>query len=369
LPPLDITLLDGTLQFEARTDSAGHHLRVDYFFRSLAKVQGSKAVAVILSGMGSDGTAGLKAIKENGGTTFAQDEPSAQHHSMPHNAIDSGYVDVVTTPRKIAAELARLARNRPPKSRKRPRIAESVIQDLTDLQRLKQDVVAISEEEQRRFGRDLHDSHCQDLTAISFFAESIAASLDAKDPDSAGQIRTLGEMVRKSAEGLHMLAASLSSQNVAQLGLIKALEELASRTSQRFGVACAVKADREDAIRDNVLAVHLYRIAQEAMSNAARHSQAKGIDIKVRLEGGRGILKIRRRWGWLLGGRQSRRSGVAHDGVSRERGQRSPQDCFQTGFRNSGYLFVSNSVGKVVGFVISSAGHPIGRSAGSVRRE
>jgi PAS domain S-box-containing protein len=165
-------------------------------------------------------------------------------------------------------------------------------QELTDLYRLKQDVIAISEEERKRFGRDLHDSHCQDLTAIAFFAETIAAALDAKDPESAGQIRELGDMVRKSAENVHSLAAGLSSQQVEQSGLAAALKDLAARTSQRFGLACCVKVDRRCQFRDSVLAVHLYRIAQEATSNAARHSRAKKIDIRLKLEGDLGILQI-----------------------------------------------------------------------------
>jgi len=165
-------------------------------------------------------------------------------------------------------------------------------QELTDLHRLKQDVVAISEEEKKRFSRDLHDSHCQDLTAIAFFAETIAATLDSRDPESAGQIRELGDMVRRSAENVHSLAAGLSSQQVEQSGLAAALKDLAARTSQRFGLTCCAEIDRRCRFRDTVLAVHLYRIAQEATSNAARHSHAKKIDIKLRLEGDLGILQI-----------------------------------------------------------------------------
>src|SRR6266446_2765030 len=165
-------------------------------------------------------------------------------------------------------------------------------QELIDLHRLKQDVVAISEEERKRFSRDLHDSHCQDLTAIAFFAETIAATLDSKDPESAGQIRELGDMVRRSAENVHSLAAGLSSQQVEQSGLAAALKDLAARTSQRFGLVCTAKVDRRCRFRDTVLAVHLYRIAQEATSNAARHGHAKRIDIKVRFEDDTGILQI-----------------------------------------------------------------------------
>src|SRR5215469_3257409 len=124
-PGADITLSDGVLILEQRTESAGRHLPIDYFFHSLAKEQGNKAVAIILSGMGHDGSAGLKSIKEQGGTTFAQDEPSAQHGSMPASAIDSGYVDIVATPRKMAAELARLAQDRPPKPTRKRAAAEN----------------------------------------------------------------------------------------------------------------------------------------------------------------------------------------------------------------------------------------------------
>src|SRR5260370_34437161 len=104
-PGLDLTLSDGVLRLEPRTDTGGRHLPVDHFFRSHARAQANKGVAVILSGMGSDGTAGLKTVKESGGMTFSQDELSAQHQDMPPSTSDSGVVDVVASPRKIAEEL------------------------------------------------------------------------------------------------------------------------------------------------------------------------------------------------------------------------------------------------------------------------
>jgi two-component system CheB/CheR fusion protein len=119
-PGLDLTLSDGVLKLEPRTDTGGRHLPIDHFFRSLAREQTNKGVAVILSGMGSDGTAGLKMVKESGGMTFVQDEPSAQHQGMPCSAIDSGVVDVIATPGKIAEELGRLALSPTFKAKKRP---------------------------------------------------------------------------------------------------------------------------------------------------------------------------------------------------------------------------------------------------------
>jgi len=139
-PGLDLTLSDGILKLEPRTDTGGRHLPIDHFFRSLAREQGNKGVAVILSGMGSDGTAGLKTVKESGGMTFAQDELSAQHEGMPRSAVDSGIVDVVASPRKIAEELGRLALSPTSKVVKRRPASESSLNRIFILLRSKTEV-------------------------------------------------------------------------------------------------------------------------------------------------------------------------------------------------------------------------------------
>src|SRR5258707_5319187 len=166
-----------------------------------------------------------------------------------------------------------------------------MIQDLTDLRRLRKDVIAISEEEQRRFSRDLHDSHCQDLTAIAFFAETIAAGLASRDEDVAKQIRMVVDMVQKSAENVHALAVGLDSQHIQESGLGAALENLASRTNRRFGLVCT--AELGDLSECNLTqAIHLYRIAQEAISNAARHSQPQTVRVQFQRNGETGGLRI-----------------------------------------------------------------------------
>lgn len=84
-------------------------LAIDHFFESLAEAQGPRAIGVVLSGTGSDGTVGLRAIKAAGGITFAQDEGSAKFGAMPRSAIQSGFVDAALSPKEIAAELKRIA--------------------------------------------------------------------------------------------------------------------------------------------------------------------------------------------------------------------------------------------------------------------
>jgi two-component system CheB/CheR fusion protein len=110
-PNADMAILHDRLNLMPRTEGHGLHLPIDYFLRSLAEDRRGKAVGVILSGTASDGTRGLKAIKAEGGFTFAQDEQSAKYDGMPHSAVTSGFVDCVLPPEGIARELARLSRH------------------------------------------------------------------------------------------------------------------------------------------------------------------------------------------------------------------------------------------------------------------
>src|SRR5207248_1343791 len=85
------------------------NVAIDHFFESLAEECGSRAIGVVLSGTGSDGTAGLRAIKAAGGLTFAQNQESAKFDTMPRSAIRAGFVDLVLTPREIAREIERIS--------------------------------------------------------------------------------------------------------------------------------------------------------------------------------------------------------------------------------------------------------------------
>lgn len=109
-PNSNLTILRGVLRLTPRNLS-GPQMPIDLFFRTLADEEGSKAIGVILSGTASDGTLGLKAIKAEGGITFAQDENSAKYDGMPRSAIAAGCVDFVLPPAEIANELVRLCRH------------------------------------------------------------------------------------------------------------------------------------------------------------------------------------------------------------------------------------------------------------------
>ncbi len=107
-PNTNMAIQKGHLRLVPRTPDQ-RHLPIDYFLRSLAEELGGRAIGVILSGTASDGTLGLKAIKTEGGITFAQDARSARYADMPRNAVAAGCVDFVLSPEGIARELVRIA--------------------------------------------------------------------------------------------------------------------------------------------------------------------------------------------------------------------------------------------------------------------
>jgi two-component system CheB/CheR fusion protein len=107
----DLTIAHGVLKIAPRTQAARSHMPIDRFLRSLADACGSKAVGVILSGAGTDGSAGVEAIKAAGGVTFAQDQTTAKFATMPQAAAATGCVDFVLPPERIAAELVRIGRH------------------------------------------------------------------------------------------------------------------------------------------------------------------------------------------------------------------------------------------------------------------
>jgi two-component system CheB/CheR fusion protein len=104
-PNRDLAFLNGTLQLLEPIAPRGHRLAIDFFFRSLAHDQRDRAIGIVLSGTGSDGTLGVRAIKGEGGMVMAQTPESTEFDGMPRSAIATGMVDFVLPPAEMAAEL------------------------------------------------------------------------------------------------------------------------------------------------------------------------------------------------------------------------------------------------------------------------
>ena len=109
-PNKDLAILHGTLQLVEPTGSRAVRLPINYFFRSLAQDQREKAICIVLSGMGTDGTLGLRAIKEDLGMAMVQTPETAKYDSMPRSAIETGLADYVLPPEKMGEHLIEYAK-------------------------------------------------------------------------------------------------------------------------------------------------------------------------------------------------------------------------------------------------------------------
>ncbi len=111
-PGRNLSAIDTHLRLSPLEANRRARAPIDHFFRTLAEIHGERAVAVVLSGTGSDGAVGLSMVKERGGLAVAQDPAEAEYDSMPQGAIMTGLVDTVLslheTPAKIVAYMSRI---------------------------------------------------------------------------------------------------------------------------------------------------------------------------------------------------------------------------------------------------------------------
>jgi two-component system, chemotaxis family, CheB/CheR fusion protein len=116
----DLAILNGVLHLLEPDAPRGLRLPIDFFFRSLAQDKHEMAIGVILSGMGSDGSLGLRAIKEQGGLVLAQEPASAKFNAMPRNAIDAGLADIVAPAEELANRIIDYFRHTTPSAPSEP---------------------------------------------------------------------------------------------------------------------------------------------------------------------------------------------------------------------------------------------------------
>ena len=109
-PKKEMIISGGRLSLKDKDFSTGMNLPIDIFFRSLAQDLGQRAVGIILSGTGSDGSRGIRAIHEAGGWVIVQSEETAKFNGMPRIAIETGVVDLVLSPAGMAQRIVRLRR-------------------------------------------------------------------------------------------------------------------------------------------------------------------------------------------------------------------------------------------------------------------
>ncbi len=164
--------------------------------------------------------------------------------------------------------------------------------DITEREQLEKALLNISAREQRRIGQDLHDGLGQHLTGVAFMAKAHEAKLTEKHltdaADAAKIVRLVNEAIHKTRELARGLLPVVSDAQ----GLMSALQIWAAEVEDLFGITCRFECETAVLIHDDIVATHLYHIAQESVNNALKHGRARNILLRLTAENGRGTLRI-----------------------------------------------------------------------------
>jgi PAS domain S-box-containing protein len=156
-----------------------------------------------------------------------------------------------------------------------------LIRDVTERKRLEREIIETSSREQQRIGQDLHDGLGQHLTGITFLTKVLERKLVTKAPEEAKEAAEVGRLVLQALAQTRNLARGLFPAEVERNGLVAALRELAGSVERTCSIRCTLQAHEGVVVHDNVLATHVFRIAQEAINNSVKHAKAKHIQVTL----------------------------------------------------------------------------------------
>jgi PAS domain S-box-containing protein len=165
--------------------------------------------------------------------------------------------------------------------------------DVTDRKRLEKEILEVSGREQQRLGQELHDGLGQILTGVSYMCRVLHEQLQAKQLEEAGTAEEITELVNQTINLTKVLARGFFPVELEENGIISALQELAESTETQFKITCHFAYNDKLFINDNSTALHLYRIAQEAVHNAVKHGKPDNIYINLDIEGDKLVLMIK----------------------------------------------------------------------------
>jgi signal transduction histidine kinase len=154
-------------------------------------------------------------------------------------------------------------------------------QTMAQRQQLERELLEISEREKRRIGEDLHDLVCQELSATALYLKSNAKKLAKENSTASAALDEAAQTVNRNVGVARDLARGLQAVELNAAGLKNALRDLAAQACEATAIKCHFKCARGVRVPDDTAALHLYRVAQEAVTNAVKHSGAKNVLISL----------------------------------------------------------------------------------------
>jgi signal transduction histidine kinase len=169
---------------------------------------------------------------------------------------------------------------------------QALTREIAERERLESEILKVSEHEQRRIGRELHDGLCQHLTATAFAGQVLSEKLAAKSLEENADADKVVELVEQGINMARGLARGLYPVEMEAEGLMAAFRELASSLTKATRIPCVFLCESPVLIHDDAVATHLYFIGQEAVRNAIQHAQPHRVDITLSERDARVTLTI-----------------------------------------------------------------------------
>ena len=167
------------------------------------------------------------------------------------------------------------------------------IQAEESLRRIQRQILEISDREQARIGQDIHDGLCQQLIGAALSANSLAQALSREPRPEAALARKICGLLDESITESRRVCRGLYPVRLSTQGLVPALDDLAGTVNERHPIRCVFEADDQSPRCDLTTAIHLYRIAQEAVNNALKHSGARHLGIRLTMAEGSLTLVVK----------------------------------------------------------------------------
>jgi len=150
-----------------------------------------------------------------------------------------------------------------------------------EMAKLERQVIAISEEERSKIGRDLHDDLGSHLSGVEILSKVLQQKLEKQAPDQALQMATIRNLIREAIEKTRRLSRGLYPVHVIEHGMEAAIEELLAEIEQRYAVQCSLDFDQQAEPLAANIAPHIYYIIREAVFNGARHGRPQTIQVVI----------------------------------------------------------------------------------------
>ena len=167
------------------------------------------------------------------------------------------------------------------------------MRNITERKRLEQEILDVSSRERQAIGRDLHDGLGQELTGVALMLRGLATRIETQCPEAKDQVNEIVGLVNQSIDTARALARGLMPVTPDGGGLAGALRSLADRSRDLYGLSVDLRLKvSPERVLNEVMANHLYRIAQEAVTNAARHAKATSVGIYLHVTTRKFVLRV-----------------------------------------------------------------------------